>query len=82
MQFAERQFSVGNRAVPEENDCWGFFFFFPSNSSLRPRGLEMRVLCLPATCTRKSNVNAKSNWKLHLAQELLPGTHGSVQRGD
>lgn len=39
-------------------------------------------MCFPATCAGKSNVNPKSSWKCHLAQELLPGTHGSAPRGD
>jgi len=39
-------------------------------------------VCPLAACTGKSNFNFKSNWKLHLAQKLLLGIHGSVQRGN
>lgn len=76
VRFAERQVSVNNGAVPEDKD-YLFKVILPWN----PEGWGRGFPCLPAARTRKGNVNPKSSWERCLAQELLPGTHTSVQRG-
>lgn len=75
-QFAERQISVHNGAVPEHKD-----YFLKVILPWDPEGWRRGFLCLPAACTRQRNVNPKSNGECCLARELLPGTCRSVQRG-